>query len=100
MSNNNKNKWVPVRHHLPGVDAYIHPVRGLRVLLSDEKHSDGKMWQHLSVSCENRLPTWEELVFAKEEFMGLEVEALQVIPKRSEHVNLHEFTLHVWHCLD
>ena len=70
VSYNNKNKWVPVRHHLTGVDAYIHPVRGLRVLLSDDKLADGKVWQHLSVSCEDRLPTGRNWCLQKRNLWG------------------------------
>jgi hypothetical protein len=35
----------------------------------------------------------------KELFIGGDRQAIQVMPPRSNHVNIHE-VLHLWHCLD
>lgn len=72
---------------------------GMRALFSVEIHPDGK-WVHLSVSHENKLPSWGELVSAKRDFFGPEITAVQILPDDSQYVNLHNHTLHLWHYLD
>lgn len=53
-------------------------------------------WHHLSVSKPNKLPTWEELNRVKVAFFGPDREAIQVLAKESDHVNLHPYCLHLW----
>lgn len=72
---------------------------GLRVLASLETHSDKKRFAHVSCSYPNRLPSWEDLKNVKEIFLG-DVHAFQALPPKAEWLNVHEFTLHLWHCLD
>src|SRR2546429_5142391 len=46
---------------------------GLRVIISEEKHPpDDRHWKHVSVSREDRYPSWEEILSVKEEFIGEE----------------------------
>lgn len=78
-----------------------NPKRGLRVIVSDATCDDGKRWRHLSLTRRDRaMPTWEQLVTVKEEFLGPEAVALQVLAPRSEWVNIHPTCLHLWECLD
>lgn len=55
-------------------------------------------WEHVSVSIPKclRCPTWEEMCFVKEAFWTDSETVLQFHPKRSEYVNQHPFTLHLW----
>jgi len=71
-------------------------VGGLRVIYSLDTLDDGEEWKHVSVSRRDRLPSWEDLVLVKELFIGPEREALQLLPKRSEHINLARHYLHIW----
>ncbi len=74
---------------------------GLHVILTEETHPpDDRHWQHVSVSREDRYPTWEEILAVKEEFIGEEEEAYQVLPRASQYVNIHPNVFHLWHCLD
>ena len=73
---------------------------GLAVIISCCVESDGKNWVHLSVSRKNSIPTWGELVDVKEIFLGKNAVAIQVLPPRSEWVNVHPFCLHLYQCLD
>jgi hypothetical protein len=73
---------------------------GLRVIASAEQHPDGKRWIHVSVSRQDRLPSWDELVAVKELFIGAEREAVQFLPPRSQWVNMHDNCLHIWHSLE
>ena len=53
-------------------------------------------WDHVSVSYENRCPTWDEMCLAKDIFFEDEERCVEYHPKRSEYVNLHPHCLHIW----
>jgi len=63
--------------------------------------SDGERWEHVSVHCfktngQMRTPTWREMCFVKDLCWDAEDEIVQFHPRRSEYVNLHPHTLHLW----
>lgn len=58
--------------------------------------SDGMGWEHVSVSREDRTPTWEEMCQIKEMFWDDEDCVIQFHPRRSEYVNNHKHCLHMW----
>jgi hypothetical protein len=64
--------------------------------------SDGEGWEHVSVHAykregkQQRTPTWREMTFIKNQFWGDEDIVIQFHPRRSEYVNLHPHTLHLW----
>lgn len=53
-------------------------------------------WEHVSVSTYDRCPTWEELCRVKGLFWDAEDCVVQFHPPRSEYVNNHPYTLHLW----
>ena len=53
-------------------------------------------WEHVSVSTAVRCPTWEEMCLVKDLFWDADECVLQFHPPRSEYVNCHPFTLHLW----
>jgi len=64
-------------------------------------------WEHVSVhawrgsnlfdpSARQRTPTWKEMVFVKDLFWDGEDVVMQLHPRRSQYVNCHPFTLHLW----
>lgn len=63
--------------------------------------SDGLGWKHLSISLVNkkRTPTWEELQKVKEMFFEPDEWVVQFHPPKLEHVNNHDYCLHLWHSL-
>lgn len=79
---------------------YDHTIAPRTVIVSAAVESDGKRWLHFSMSCVSRLPKWDEFVAAKEAFLGPESKAIQVIPARSEYVNINPNVLHLFVCLD
>lgn len=83
----------------PDVVAYQRK-DGLKVLSSISTEADGKPWLHVSVSRRSRLPTWRDLTECKDIFVGRDRKAIQVLPEESEYVNVHQFCLHMWHCLE
>lgn len=68
----------------------------LTVLSSLDRMNNNALVLHVSVSRMNKLPTWEDLKCVKNVFMGRDVDAFHVIPKASDHVNLHNYTMHIW----
>lgn len=95
--------------HAPGIHclgewggglAYRVRVSGatLHVIIEPELHED-ELWAHLSVSAHlphKRVPTWDELRWCKDVFIGPDRKALTVFPPRAEYVNHHEHTLHLF----
>ena len=68
--------------------------------MSGAVHQDGRRYVHFSLARTDRIPTWMELVEAKELFLGSDTYAIAVIPPRSRYVNIHNFCLHLWVSLD
>lgn len=60
----------------------------------------GTPWEHVSVHCEQgrreKTPTWSEMCQVKNMFWDEEDLVIQFHPKKSEYVNLHPNTLHLW----
>lgn len=75
---------------------YKHNFSTLTVLRSIDDLGDGKPVLHVSVSRKGKLPSWEDLRLCKTLFMGPDVDAYHVIPRASDHVNMHNFTMHLW----
>ncbi len=72
-------------------------VDGLAVLLSLEpQHHPQVRWLHASASFVDRCPSWEDMSEVKESFFGAETYAVQLHPPRSQWVNAHPYTLHLW----
>ena len=71
-----------------------------KVLRSLSTTVSGEQWFHVSVSRSDRLPTWQEIVKVKNEFMGEDREAYQVIPRVEDHINIHQFCIHLLSPLD
>ena len=101
-------KWQEVKFPFnppPGITnchAYRAP-NGLKVTESIDTFlgsGDDRRWMHICVSRDDRYPSWDELRAVKEEFIGEEVEAYQVLPRKSEYVNDNPNCFHIWSCLD
>lgn len=63
----------------------------LRVICSDEMG-----WDHVSVSLENRTPTWAEMCFIKNLFFDESETVIQYYPKKSKYINVNPYVLHMW----
>jgi len=71
--------------------AVFENMNGLRVIMTLEE----KVWLHVSVSKQNREPTWYELAGVKKKFMGNRF-AIQFLPPEEHYINLHQHCLHLW----
>ena len=64
----------------------------LRIMSS----GSGDRWEHVSVSCANRCPTWAEMCMVKDVFWDDEETVIQFHPPKSVYVNCHPYCLHLW----
>ena len=60
------------------------------------KASDGRGYEHVSVSLHDRCPSWAEMCIVKDLFWGEDDCVVQFHPPKSEYVNLHPYCLHLW----
>lgn len=65
-----------------------------------EMDAAANRWDHVSISCEDRCPTWEEMEFIKRLFFDRHECAMQLHVPPRDHVNNHEYCLHIWRPLD
>ena len=74
-------------------DRHGRPARWAMVIASD-----GCGWEHVSVTLEGerRCPTWEELEAVRRLFWGSGDVVMQLHVAANDHVNVHEFCLHLW----
>ncbi len=72
------------------------PLRGKNKAPLRVVSSDGMGWNHVSVSLQDRCPTWEEMCLVKDLFWDEDDCVMQLHPPRSEYVNNHRHCLHLW----
>lgn len=84
---------------LEGQRAYEHR-DGRRVVMTVGLHEGGRWWLHVSVSRAKYIPSYEDLADVKCVFVGDDVQAVQIFPRRERHVNIHPHCLHLWACLE
>jgi hypothetical protein len=58
--------------------------------------SDGMGFEHVSVSVFDRCPNWLEMCFIKDLFWDEDDCVMQLHVPKSDWVNCHPFTLHLW----
>ena len=80
----------------PAARVWTHGLEGLVVMRSLSLVTDGSTWIHVSVSRNDRIPSWPEIMKIKNEFIGIDREAYQVLPAKQDHVNIHSHCMHLW----
>lgn len=88
--------WRQVESHVLDALGFVSP-SGLGVILSRDEIA-GRDWIHVSVSRKGRMPDYGDLALVKRVFIGDDMPAYQVFPKKAEHRNFHNFCLHLWAC--
>ena len=85
------------RMEIDGTEASVWIKGDLRVLVSrDPEQRKGSVvyrW-HLSISCEHRYPTWEEMKDARYCLLPDNVYMAQILPPQSEYVDIHPNCFH------
>jgi len=73
-----------------------HKTIPLYVIWSIATTNIGSRWHHLQITHNDRIPSYDDLIKVKNEFLGYEIEAYQVLPKKSDYVNICDKCLHIW----
>lgn len=68
----------------------------LMIIASPGNANEGIPWEHVSVSCKNRCPRWDEMCFVKSLFWDDEESVMQLHPPKSTWINNHPYCLHLW----
>lgn len=58
--------------------------------------SSGEGWDHVSVSTQNRTPTWAEMEGVKHIFFHDHETVMQLHVPADDHINYHPHCLHLW----
>lgn len=74
-----------------GAFVVLHRGKRLRVIVSA-----GGGWDHVSVSCADRCPTWDEMSYVKRLFFYPQETVMQLHVPERQHINCHPFCLHLW----
>lgn len=91
----------PAGHKLHGVKVYRRIGDQLQVMLTASHWpGDDRVWLHVSLSRRSRMPSYEDVADVKRLFVGEDRKAFQVFPAKQFHVNIHNFCLHLWSCID
>jgi hypothetical protein len=53
-------------------------------------------WDHMSVCCHDRCPTWSEMDHMKRTFFLPGEVAYQLHVAETDHINIHPHVLHIW----
>lgn len=78
----------------PGTKVYETDT-GCRILLSPPFNRAGIGW-HLSISHQERYPTWDEIKEARNQLLPMDKTFAMIFPPQEEYVNLHQNTFHLW----
>lgn len=86
-----------MRSYLPFHTAWVAR-GGLRIIAADEPYLDGRFGnlRHVSFSRPTSIPNWRDIRLVKDTFYGDEAEAMLVLPKASDYINIHKYTHHLW----
>lgn len=57
-------------------------------------------WEHVSISHEYKIPTWEVMCMLKDLFFEESETVMQLHPAQSDYVNIHNNCLHLWRPID
>lgn len=76
--------------------AFQNTLSGLRATVTLDTMEDGATYTHVSCSYPHKLPSWDDLKQVKDAFIGPHREAIQVLPKDEDYVNVHPYCLHLW----
>ena len=73
---------------------------GLMVFASAGEYDDGREWLHISVSRKSRIPSYEDMTRVKRDFLGDDKKGVVVLPEKKNHVNIHDYCLHLFYSAD
>lgn len=95
--------WIEGPLPAPLVEAegasYVRADGAMSVLVTVEPHNE-TTWLHVSVARRDRYPSWEEIRAVKDLFIGKDKDAVMILPREEDYVNIHSNCFHVYHRID
>ena len=77
-------------HGMEGYHKWVSPESQLSLITSRDQDK-----LHMSIAHPTRYPTWDEILTVREWFFPDEVEAVMVLARKSQYVNLHPHCFHI-----
>lgn len=101
MKNPRSHEFAKYRHPEPGIYGQPKDYGGLFLIEKKDGNllilvSNGEGWDHVSVSLEDRCPTWEEMEFVKRLFFYPDEVCMQLHVAASKHLSFMPYCLHIW----
>jgi hypothetical protein len=88
--------WGPPLPYGPDGFAYLARRHGGSVVVTAAVWDDGVTWIHASIARPDRMPTYEELTHLHRAVYGENRWAYQCFAPITDHVNIHQYALHLW----
>lgn len=79
----------------PQIRVYWETATGLRVFATIDPTTRFGALLHVSLSYAKHDPTWEEIKLVKQAFFGPHRDAIQILPRDQDWVNVHPHTFHL-----
>jgi len=93
-------EWKPPEPYEPDGYTFMRKDGMASIVVSVGPQDDGHDWIHASIARYDRtIPSYDELKLLHRAVFG-DAHAYQVFVPKAEHVNIHEFALHLWGRLD
>jgi len=74
-----------------GVCDCYHTDTGCKILCGIEEVG----W-HMSISCRDRYPTWDEIKQVRYELMPKDIDIGMILPAEDDYINIHNFCFHLF----
>lgn len=82
-------------NHCPNPTSYESDTGLFIVVTFDDTIHHGKL-KHVSISHEQRYPTWEEIKLIRNELFAPYRDVMMVLPREGNYVNVHKNCFHLW----
>lgn len=87
---------LPVESGMTNVHCYKTD-NGMTVIYSEDITPKWGKLKHISIAHPKKLPCWDNIFKIKEKLMG-DIDAMMVMPKMEDYINLHRYCFHIWEC--
>lgn len=87
--------WQAAVHVMSGEKGVKHFKMGRCHIMVSPPQGEHYGW-HLSISCPDRYPTWDEIAKARYELLDDSLLMVMMLPDPADYVNIHNYCLHLW----
>jgi hypothetical protein len=94
-----RGNWSTPAPYGPDGWSFVELAGESSVIVSCSDHADGNEWVHASIARRDRMPSYDDLKLLHAAVFG-EGWAYQVFAPPGDHVNIHQYALHLWGRLD